>query len=407
MFERLHQKLLAVVLMSLISAYQVTATNVIFPDQVSRSPDGRLTLTAISPENPRPFARDFVYTMSDSETGKTLWTRKQARDEPSPQRIFVHNSGWVIVCFFSHDLGTLDPKTGALRPLVSLREVLNLSAENRHARWTTAGILWQDFSLWYFIEHDNRLLFVIRPCWAQRFVYDVHKGLPTEAAPEIIAACERHENQFAMDTLRRGIEHKHVLIANENDPLGRDVRTAMIIAAQNRLPQSIPLLREFETLETSRVRENSIDLDQTPWPHESLGWHAQAKHTFRIPAQFALRILGETPNPLPGSWIYSRSPEGEGFRVLTPELPEPRGKRVDQVQIGDTIADLLRKIGPPDTMNYYRTRAWEYHIDDADPYTLSLTFVDRCTRGIVVTEIDIIRPPIWQQDSLWVERMRR
>ncbi len=62
-----------------------TATDRFYPNITSLSVSGKYKLTAVSPDNEgeghKAFQADFTYTLVDTTTGNTVWTRKQAMSE--------------------------------------------------------------------------------------------------------------------------------------------------------------------------------------------------------------------------------------------------------------------------------------------------------------------------------------
>ncbi|MEL6109526.1 MAG: hypothetical protein AAFU85_26250, partial [Planctomycetota bacterium] len=91
------------------------ATDVFFPDAKAVSENGRFTVEGKSPGNAgpsrRPFARNFTYTLFDAETSKTIWTRKQDKDEDPCAGLFVNKEGWVVIRTGTYDtLVCVNPK---------------------------------------------------------------------------------------------------------------------------------------------------------------------------------------------------------------------------------------------------------------------------------------------------------
>ena len=94
------------------------ATDRFFSDEEGKSASGRYVVTAKSPDNQekaerKAFQASFVYTCTDTQSGKTLWTRKQPMGEPvqlgnnpsrtrsfpdegSPVSIYVSDSGHTV-----------------------------------------------------------------------------------------------------------------------------------------------------------------------------------------------------------------------------------------------------------------------------------------------------------------------
>lgn len=118
------QALRLIILMVLLTI-STEATDRFFSDEEGKSASGRYVVTAKSPENQggerKAFQARFVYTCTDTQSGKVLWTRKQPMGEPvqlgndpsrthsfpdegSPVSIYVSDSGHTVIYTGSQEL---------------------------------------------------------------------------------------------------------------------------------------------------------------------------------------------------------------------------------------------------------------------------------------------------------------
>ena len=104
---QMKRKLLFLMVLALPSAQ---ATNRYFSDIKTESPNGRYHLEAKSPDNKdgpwkKPFQANFLYRLTNRQTGRELWTRRQPMKEDRfsfpaegpPVAVHVSNDGWVVI----------------------------------------------------------------------------------------------------------------------------------------------------------------------------------------------------------------------------------------------------------------------------------------------------------------------
>jgi hypothetical protein len=111
---------------------KVQATPVFYHDTHAVSENGRYKVEAKSPDNEggnwkKPFARNFIYTLTDLHTKKTLWERKQGKEEASCRALYPDDDGWVVIATGANDLIlALQRRLGLLHALLSVRDIRSM-----------------------------------------------------------------------------------------------------------------------------------------------------------------------------------------------------------------------------------------------------------------------------------------
>ena len=377
------------------------ATDRYYRDIHERSPNGRYKLDAVSPDNhiddgrDHPFAKDFTYTLTDTANSRVLWRHKQMQPEISPVAAWVHDSGMVVVRSGWDELRAFDPATGtATKPL----EILDQFSENDRKVFvheTTAGPMWTGSSVWYFLEHDNRLYFGVRSHWGRRVVFDTATGLADKDAGTLHDAMVLQERGWIMNTLRQALPKLENAGSGDEDwSVWSSVIAAADTAADLHHTDAIPLLREFEKcglVGTSTI--SSAWIFEAPPPPGSVDPSAPGYYDVRSHAQKALRRLGAKPSSLPATRFREFSQEGLG-PVFQPTPTKPRAEAITTLKPGMTPRDVLILLGAPDRLSEGVRGAWEYHIDSDTPSTLQVCWSDKTP--FVVLESRIVTPPTWQ-----------
>ncbi len=392
------------------------ATDRIFRDIVAASPNGRYRVEARSPDNApggqggrafRAFQASFVYSCTDTESGQTLWTRKQPMEDPtkpgavvlgkegSPVRIYVSDSGWTVICTGWDELISVDPNGVDGCHIGLLSAAMTEDERKNYVVRTTAGPMWQGHSLWYFLETDGRRLFVIRPWWGRHIIVDIAGGALLQEDPAVSAAVLAHEREFVLTKLKKGIETRKDWEENANHDreaaeAALDDLTAAYLAGKLGVREAVPLLRQLEgsplnlASSTAWSEEKPAEggVDRSSWD----------EMTMRRVVHLSLRRLGETPGPYPGTrfFVYHEKP-GNLERYPTPEVKLPRAQSVGKVRKGMTPEQVLATIGAPD---FNERDVWYYDMDTTDPFTLCVRWRKNALQGVVQ-----VRPPLWQTDK--------
>jgi hypothetical protein len=130
-----------------------------FPDSSATSRDGKLRIDAKSAGgvDSEGFVvgagQRFNYTLKALASGTVRWNRKQKEDEQPGFGVLVSNRGTVIILSVG-DVLTLVNAIGQDIGEVCLHRGGFTERERKDfITFSTAGLDWQDFSKWYFIEH--------------------------------------------------------------------------------------------------------------------------------------------------------------------------------------------------------------------------------------------------------------
>ena len=161
---------------------------------------------------------------------------------------------------------------------------------------------------------------------------------------------------------------------------------AAYVAGKLQMKEAIPILRQLEQSEwsgrsTSRGYSTSGKHDGVVDPF------TYSTFTIRQVAQLSLRRLGEVPQQLPAMRFKMINENGDHEFKPVP-LKQSRHTRVSNLRIGMKAEQVLTLIGSPD---FVSRETWDYDIDNADPYTLVVSW-----DGQQVKEITRKSPPVWQ-----------
>jgi hypothetical protein len=389
----------------------VGGTDLYFPDLDVRSADGKLRLVARSPDNAKgenqPFARRFVYKLSEARTGRLVWERKQGKREASPIRLFVHNGGRSIIRTGGDVLLLLDARGVVVHRFDILAEGLPAGDVKRYVRETTAGPLWADYSYWYFFESGGQSYFAFRTWWDRRVVLSLEKARPIRQGAALTKAADAAERAFVLDTLRAGArvarrwaakklpEYSH----GEPGPWDGVERlfNAVHLAGRMKLKVAAPLLRQLEPIpsfDTSGSASETV-------PDGGLFLASSRWDPMRQQVQLALRRLGERPAGYPVREVMLK-PAGSDQEIPyhPPKQAAPRANRVRLVNRNLTPRKVVDAIGEPD----YKLRpaagdpdadwVWEYDIDSEKPYTLRIVWL-----GQKALSIKRVEPPTWKDSD--------
>lgn len=400
MLTRVCAALIALLLISVPSAW---ATDRYYSDRDVSSSEGLVRFTAVSPDNagprPRPFADDFVYTLYDKITGKTVWTRNQPAGEGSPKAARVHNDGWVVLWTSRDQIVILDKDVGHVRARYSIIDQFDRSEQAAHVHPTTAGPMWAAFARLEFFDHEGEVYFVIRTGWGKHLIAHVKTGQFIPDNDPVAVAYKADVNAWALATLETHLQEPAQLSMDQRNQASRETMRAIVTVAGNRTPGAVELLRKAEAVDIAKPTAITMDM-VLYFPGDRIYFQ---EHRIRLAAQMALRLLGEEPAPLPSTSVLLNTAADVDRQVIAEELAQPRHEGAEQIAAGMGLLDVLRLIGPPDNeIRWSPVFAWEWHINSDEPYTLRLDF-DASGNA---TDIEIIRPPIWQDGGQWFERIR-
>lgn len=384
-------------------ARPANATDRYYRDIHERSPNGRYKLDAVSPDNHiddgrvHPFAKDFTYTLTDTANSKVLWQHRQMESECSPVAAWVHDGGVVVVRSGWDELRVFDPATGVSTKPLDILEQFPENERRVFVHETTAGPMWSGSSVWYFLEHDNRLYFSVRTHWGRRVILDTTTGLAVKDTNSLHDGAVSREREWTTSTLRQALPKLKIegaMAEDEDWSMWSGVITAADTAADLHHADAIPLLREFEKCSlvgTSII--SSAWIFEAPPPPGSVDPGAPGYYDVRSHAQKALRRLGAKPSSLPATRFREFSQDGLG-PVFQPTPAEPRAEAIKNLKPGMTPREVLTLLGAPDRLSEGVRGAWEYHIDSDTPSTLQVCWSDKTP--FVVLESRIVTPPTWQ-----------
>lgn len=412
------------------------ATDRYYPNRSAISPDGRYRVDAKSPENPaegwgRPFAANFVYTLTDTRTGKAVWTRPQPMQrtkgdsrgyaaEGSPMAVFVDNTGLVAAHVAGEALVLLSASTGQKHGEIDLLRSFPAAQQDRHVMNTTAGPMWTQNSRWAFLripgdgDRSDTLLFVVRPFWGHRLVIDANRARLIDlgewaasrvdsdlasAQPEvarIMRAVLTAERSAAAEELERATKDTaafDALFTQQGAGQQWRVITAAHLAGQLRVTEAIPSLRKLEASLAGRVVA------------DRRGW-ATAVEELLGPVRLALRRLGEIPQPGFGVQLhimkqteFSVSADADAPPLKLWVSVQERVTNAPKVNSGMTVKELADLIGSPDARAVEGASAdlaYDYDIDADPPYTLRVRINPPAN---TIRSVQRITPPVWQDPT--------
>lgn len=374
-----------------------------FRDRTETSPDGRFRLDARSPDNagpgPHPFAKHFVYTMTDTRTGTVVWKRSQHR-EPSPIGAWVHNSGAVAVRTSSDTLIVLDGVTGEKTGEAPILGSIPEDEHEKYVSMSTAGPMWSGGSRWTFFEQGGGLYFAVRAWWGRLLIVDTATGKLVARPPtSLVDAFEAEDRRFVLTALQAGAGRLTAPEASRQDLYELeygDLGTAAQLAARYGLADAVPALRQLEMSSYVGSSGGWWDTEGVYQPGEINPFNSR-EATLRRKVQLALRRLGEKPAEEPCTWFAivgeyrPYEPTSTLYEPMGP-LPWPRAEGVEKFASGASPMQVLDAIGAPDFIDF-QLQAWEYDMDVKPPYTLRVYWKDKKT----VDRSERITPALWQQ----------
>jgi hypothetical protein len=375
-----------------------------FKDISESSPSKRFKVEAKSPDNRpnsggrRTWQSNFVFTCTDTRTGKVLWSRKQKQDderEGPPVELFVSDSGWTAVRTFGFDVVCIDPK-GAERGKVDVIHAFTAVERKDYVHWTTGGYSWSGHSIWYFLDTDDRHLFVIRPWWGRRIIIDVELGSVAEPSPRILNAIDTHERDFVLSELAAAVKTRDQWETKSADTSGDRFVTAALLAGQLKVAKAAPELKKLQgSLYSGRSTLGSLSEEFD----DEIDHRTYTTLSMRQVAQLSLRRLGHAPECEPVLLFSKRFKDYKRDMLYRPKLHEtPRHTRIDAVQKGMKAEEVLDLIGFPDFVG--RDDTWEYDMDSTPAQTLILNWTDRR-----VDTVEKQVPALWQKDLVRDEQL--
>jgi hypothetical protein len=378
----------------------VLATDRYYADIVKSSPNGRFRLEAKSPDNQRPegpqraFARNFQYTLTDTQTSSVLWKYAQGESDASPVAAWVHDSGWTVVRSGWDELLAFNPATGQANGKLKILDEFPAAERAQFVHQTTAGPMWSQSSRWYFQEIEGKLYFVVRAHWGRRVVLDLASGKNVADTAAVKAKLNDGERDWVLATLKANTP---LLIGDEPGEPCRDVITdtmaAIDIASRDQVQGAVKFLRSLESSEYVGS-SGMIPIHIGKFQQGEIDPYAYSEYTIRSKAQQALRKLGHTPSELPG---IAFRPVGryDQESLIKPKPAEPRALALTTVRVGASAQEVLDSVGGPDRIHREGNKiAWEYHVDGPDAHTVHVFWSKPFPP--VVASTTKVSPPTWK-----------
>lgn len=359
-------------------------------DKSQSSPSGKFRFEARSPDNAagkREDQKDFDYSLTDTASGKTLWTRTQPGDgsEDAPRDLFVSDDGDALVRTDDDGVFLLDRETGKKSLSFFMQERFTKRERAEFVLNDSPPVFWGGNSRWYFLSfgegEKKRSLFVIRAYWGRRVAVDLKEGRLLEGdlvTPEIEAAARAEEERWAREILARygkKAETTDYPVDSFAHEEARAIECAAFLAGVLELRSEIEWLRKLEKCRFSGYVSG-------------MGAVGRSSNHVRQAVQTALRRLGEAPRRAPGIELNRES------KKLTSKVKVPdRGAHAGELKKGMSLDEVLATIGLPD---YEDGEALEYDVDGESPVTLKVHFTEDFGK---VTWIERIDPPVWKKVS--------
>ncbi|MEO8166180.1 MAG: hypothetical protein ABI619_12370 [Betaproteobacteria bacterium] len=363
-----------------------------FPDLLVRSANDRFELHAISPDNQNPKKRfwqcNFAYKVIDLKTDKTVWTRFQGEREPSPYRVFLDDRASAVIWTARDELVIVSPE-GNLLNTIRILESLPTEERQEYVLLTTSRLKWDVQAHVYFASAEGKQLFCLRTWWNRRLVVDLSTGEFVDQDDSVLNSLIRTEREFVLNTLRKAIttDAASWRIAShvESGTFASQVIRAAYLAGHVKPVGAAELLSRLASVQTPykqriEVYRPKLEVDPFVFEVDLLGRFAG----------LSLRRIGECPKGPPPIRILRRK-NNDVYPFESPSFTTPRSNRLDNVQVGKSVVELLTEFGSPDYVDV-KQGLWKYEIDVADPFTLCVQWKDQR-----VSNISTIRPPLWKR----------
>jgi hypothetical protein len=386
------------------------ATDCFYSDTEGKSASGRCVVTAKSPENQggerNSFQANFVYTCTDIQSGKILWTRKQPMgkavplggdpsrthsfpDEGSPVSIYVSDSAHTAIYTGYQELVLINITGKETSKIDVLEDGLTKNEREKYVSETTAGPMWTGRSHWYFVEAESQEYFVIRTWWGRHVIFDLSTGKITPLTEVIRKATAEAEKAFVIHAFQGVLDGTLKKCDGCGGP--QEAAFAAYLAGVLSIKEAIPALRKLEG-DTSIGSSTTGGYDEIP--QGRVDPFDYSSYTTRQSIHLALRRLGEKPGPFPCTQFKTEHKDYDKMKPYVREpVPGSRHTNATKILKGMSPEQVINLVDCPD---YMPDRIWQYDIDADEPYTLALSWSD----DQKVKEIEFIRPALWKEGTL-------
>jgi hypothetical protein len=319
--------------------------------------------------------------------------------EPFPPTVIRQEDGkWQLQAGYlgGGALSVVDAK-GRIKLVLGIVDALPKDNYEKYVGQTTAGPLWADYALSYFITLDGKPHFGIRTWWSRRILIDLEAGKQVSDLPFEQALADA-EKQQALASLRRGVTLLPRWQQTTRDQVDA-VHAAAHFAGRAKLREAVPLLRQLEPVDYLTLGIGG--------GYEFKGLGAgdinPAEYCLngtRRVVQRSLRQLGEKPAGYPAtSFRFLPDDGGPGKDFKPKETAGQRHEAVPKVETGMRPVDVLNLLGPPDYVERGKELwgyAWRYDLDAPRPYSLLVVWDGRAR----VERLEKAEPPLWQGNDL-------
>lgn len=311
----------------------------------------------------------------------TVWATPQFR----PTLVYQKDGEWHVSGLGGYAIIVKGPTKGKTIS-VSIDEALSKQDYDRYVEQTTAGPIWEECALDYFITIDGRRHFCIRTRWDHRFVFDLTVPEHLTDLGKIEKTLEAAERRQVLSILKDAAD-------SPSEPKVtsaglRRLKASVRLAGRLKLEQTGAYLQKLEACGFVHswggpLMEDVEEGEINPFVCGDL--------ELRRMVQTALRRLGRRPAGLPCTEFRFESSPGLGRPFQPPKFTEPRAQRVAGVRPGMKPLQVLNALGAPDSV-HTQFDAWQYDVDADRPYTLFVVWED----GLEVGELKKIEPPLWK-----------
>ncbi len=373
-------KYLIVLFWGTVFAFNGNASDRIFRDIEAQSPSGEWRLDARSPDNKidnyQRWQDDFVYTMRKG--GQVVWQREQSVQQPSehsPVRVFVNDNGFAAIHTGRDELIFVDSQGRNCGRIDDLTNLLPATDHKEFVLVSSVGLLWTPYSIWHFVEVEEKSIFVIRLWWGRLLVFEPENGMLI--VPDDIINTAIHEWQ---------VEHcRSWLAEGTSKELDKDsaaeLITPALLAGQLGVRDAIPRLRVIEQSEHIRIYREWRDLDIKS---DSIDRFIDEQFLVRQIAQLSLRRLGESPEVLP---IFE-PPKRDLFSKFRLRIMIDREKNEAKLTQGMSPMQVVELIGLPD---FIGRNEWSYDFEKNTPRSLMISWDSYVVKDIERSE------PLWKK----------
>jgi hypothetical protein len=358
--------------------HDLSATDLSFPDLISRSKNGVYSVEAKSLDNAKKpdavFQTNFEYELTHIPSRKKVWEWKPQK-LPAPISLNIHDSGVVVVGDCWDNFWVVD-LSGKATQALEFDDVVPQSESKLWASHTFTARYWSGHSLFYFCQIKDELHFVVRTYWDRRLVINVDEHSTVKDLHQIEHDLDRTEAQISLNELQAAAKNQFDF--KEDYKLRRRIHTAALIAGKLGVREAIPLLLQLESV------ANEPDTTE---------------NCSRQIAQLSLRRMNVAPAGYFATCVRFKK-EGPNWNLRWPASRVARSQKADDLHLGDSRIQVLATVGSPDFISPRYVEdlkqgdtVWDYDMDATEPFTLRLVFRDE--KLLKATQIE----PVWRNTA--------